>query len=93
MKYKPQHPDAFYLDTYWFLDECEIRCQTTKIVTVAKAHICHGVTGEPAGGHMIAVGERAYYEHALVDGSDWCSSWVCLECIDEYVATHPEDYL
>ena len=69
-----------YLSVQPFLDECEVRCQTTKIVKTKKEHKCSWCK-DP---HMISAGSLAYCERAVVDGK-WMSSYCCIESLDSWL--------
>lgn len=62
--------------------DVDIRCRTTKLVTVRKQQKCHGLDRE-TNGHAIEVGGRARYETAIVDGT-WGRFYVCLACMDKW---------
>lgn len=77
--------DADYLrfDPFDSDRDVDIRCRTTKLVTVRKAQKCHGLDRETHG-HEIAPGNRARYETAVVDG-EWGRYYVCLPCMDRWL--------
>lgn len=65
--------------------DVEIRCRTSKIVTVRKEQRCHGeVLAGRNHGHAIKPGTKARYETALVDG-EWGRYYHCLECLTPFV--------
>ncbi|MPW16933.1 hypothetical protein GCT13_08310 [Paraburkholderia sp. CNPSo 3157] len=68
-------------------DEAEIRCRTVKLVKVRKPHACF-IGANPHGGdnHLIQPGELARFETALVDGDFWGRSYVCIPCMDKWLA-------
>lgn len=68
-------------------DEAEIACRTVRLVKVRKEHPCF-IGQNPFGGdkHVIRLGEMARHEKALVDGSFWGSSYVCVPCMDKFIA-------
>ncbi len=67
-------------------DESEIRCRTVKLAKVRKEHPCF-IGANPCGGdnHTIKPGEMARVESALVDGSFWGRSYVCVPCMDKFI--------
>lgn len=66
-------------------DDYQIDCQTVKIVKTRKEHQCLGVGG-PESMHIMPAGTRARYDKARVDG-DFGSYYVCVECIEKYMAS------
>lgn len=66
-------------------DDCQIHCQTVKIVKTRKEHQCLGVGG-PESMHVMPPGTRARFDKALVEGQ-WGSYYVCAECIEKYMAS------
>jgi len=68
-------------------DESQIACRTVKLVKVRKEHPCF-IGANPHGGdrHVIKPGEMARNETALVDGSFWGRSYVCVPCMDKFIA-------
>lgn len=55
-------------------DDAGARCQSSRIVTTRKPHVCR--FSEP---HDIPVGSRARLEKAYLDG--WRQFYVCCDCI------------
>ncbi len=82
------HSDADYIRFDPFEgDEAEIKCRSVRLVKVRKPQSCFfGM--EPLHGdqHVIRPGERARYEKALIDGSFWGRYYVCLPCMDKWLA-------
>jgi hypothetical protein len=64
--------------------DVDIKCHTTKMVTVRKPHVCHMSLAPHEKKHNVEVGERARYEHALVEG-EWGSFYVCTKCMDKWL--------
>lgn len=81
MKYKPH----VYEDCLPFGgDESDVRAHTVKIVRCRTRHPCMFPSlNEPV--HYIEPGRHAVREHAVVDG-EWCSSYVCIPCMDGHIA-------
>lgn len=67
-------------------DESEVACKTVKLVKVRKEHPCF-IGANPSGGdqHVIKIGELARAEKALIDGSFWSRSYVCIPCMDKWI--------
>jgi len=65
-------------------DETEIRCQTTRIVTVRKIQrcMCPVCSGEDEE-HVIGPGKRAVCDRAIADGK-WGSCYVCIPCLTSW---------
>lgn len=64
--------------------DVHVKCRTVKLVTTRKAHKCFGLDAE-SHGHDIAAGDRARYEHALVDGK-WGSYYMCVSCMNKWLS-------
>lgn len=63
--------------------DVDIRCHTTKLVTVRKPQKCQGLDNATHG-HEIKTGERAKYETALVDGK-WGRFYICIGCMNKWL--------
>lgn len=82
-----KYPEADYVDYDPFEgDEAEIACRSVRLVKVRKPHPCF-IGANPAGGdnHVIQPGDMARVESALVDGSFWGRSYVCIACMDKWL--------
>lgn len=81
-----KHSDSLYLryDPFEGDRDTDVECREVKIVRVRYAHACWMGMSPDSKPHKIKKGQRARYEHALVDGS-WCGYWVCLPCIDRWL--------
>lgn len=66
--------------------DVDIRCRTRKLVAVRKQQKCHGLDAKTHG-HPINPGERARYEHALVDGK-WGQFYVCIGCMNKWLTEY-----
>lgn len=78
------HTDAERLRVNLFPgEEGELTCVTTKLVKAAKQHLCFEGMGSCGDKHVIAKGERHYFQKVLVDGDFWGVYRVCLPCVDK----------
>lgn len=81
--------DEDYLSEDWFQgDESEISCRTTKMVKVRKEHQCWLSLAPGNIEHKIKVGDRAYFEKALIDGDTWGKFYMCTECMDQLLTEY-----
>lgn len=67
-------------------DESKVECETSKIVTCRKEHECYGSYFPDWKGkiHKIKVGDRARFDHALVEGK-WCGYYLCIPCLNKWI--------
>jgi len=81
-----KYTEEDYLNEDWFFgDEAEISCKTSKMVTVRKEHPCYLSQGYGKTPHNIKIGERAYFEKALIDRDFWGKFYMCTKCMDAYL--------
>lgn len=76
-----------------FSDErdTDIKFRQVKIITTRKEHSCFFGDehfGRPK--HIIKIGEKARYEHALVDG-EWGSWYACIPCVSALIEEYEDD--
>jgi hypothetical protein len=68
-------------------DEADISCRTVKLVKARKAHACFmGANPRHGDQHKIQAGDMARVETALIDRSFWGRSYVCIPCMDKWLA-------
>jgi hypothetical protein len=67
-------------------DDASITCRTVKLVEVRKEHACFMGAGPNGDKHVIARGALARFEKALVDSDFWGTSYVCVPCMDKWLA-------
>ncbi|CAM3351051.1 hypothetical protein [Polaromonas hydrogenivorans] len=67
-------------------EEADIACKTVAIKRARKKHPCFLGAGPQGDHHTIKPGERYRSEKALIDGSFWGRSAICLPCIDKFLA-------
>ena len=82
---RPILTDAQLIESNWSMfsgpDETEIRCQTTRVVSVRKIQrcMCPACSCEPEE-HVISPGKRAVCDRAIADGR-WGACYVCVPCL------------
>jgi hypothetical protein len=66
-------------------DESRLALHTKKLVKVRKSHRCwFGLNKyHTESNHLIAIGDTAVFEKALVDGDFWGKYYMCLPCLDK----------
>jgi|SRR5579859_800809 len=68
---------------FWGADrDVDVRNKTEKVVTTRKPQFCAAHDGYK--GAEVPAGTRCMVERAVVEGK-WCSSYVCVECIDAWL--------
>ena len=84
---KQKWTDQEYLNVDLFgCDESTVECETSKMVVVRKDHECYGSYLPDWKGrvHKISSGEKARFDHALVEGK-WCSYYLCIPCLNKWI--------
>lgn len=76
-------PDSQYIrfDPFEGDRDVDVKERTVKVVMTRSEHPCSGNRADEL--HILPVGTRARYEHALVDGQ-WESYWYCTDFIDRW---------